>query len=304
MNTPVPTWLPRLHLSPAQRGQRSRASRRQYCRTAVALLALGLGLGTGSGQARAEDALAAIKKRGQIVVGTEFQFAPFEFLQGDKPVGFDVDLFELIAKDLGVEVKWVDLPWVSVLPGLEARKYDMVVAGATASKARLDRYYMTLPIGDATVALVKRTDNTAISKPSDIAGKVVGGTKGSMQLQTLVDYAKTLPGGVEDTKVYIGSTNLYADVSAGRIAAASGSLPNLLYLTKNQPDLTVVQPPFGPPAYLCWVLRKDDDDKPLLDAVNAELVKFNQDGTIAKLQVKWFGAEMKLPVTDIPPPSN
>jgi polar amino acid transport system substrate-binding protein len=265
---------------------------------AAAVLLLGVS------SARAEDTLSEVKKRGTIVVGTEFQFAPFEFLQGDKPVGFDVDLFNLIAKKLGVEVKWVDLPWVSVLPGLEAKKYDMVVAGTTASKARLERYDMTLPIGDATVALVKRRDNTALTRPADIAGKVVGGTKGSMQLQTLTDFAKTLPGGVEEIKVYIGSTNLYADVTAGRIAAASGSLPNLLYLTKNQPDLQVIQPPFGPPAFLSWVLRKGDDSKTLLDAVNAEIKTLNGNGTIRELQIKWFGGEMKLPVDHIPPPNT
>ena len=258
----------------------------------------------GSHAAAAQDTLADIRKRRQIVVGTEFQFAPFEFLQGDKPVGFDVDLFDLVAKDLGVEVKWVDLPWVSVLPGLEARKFDMVVAGTTASKARLERYDMTLPIGDATVALVKRADDKSITRPGDIAGKVVGGTKGSMQLQTLIDYGKTLPGGLAEVKVYIGSTNLYADVTAGRLAAASGSLPNLLYLQKNQPQLAVILPPFGPPAYLSWVLRKSDESKPLLAAVNAEIRKFDENGTVRDLQVKWFGSEMKLPVDDIPPPSN
>ncbi len=269
------------------------------------LLAAGLALSAVTVRtAAAQDALSDIKKRGQIVVGTELQFAPFEFLNGDKPVGFDVDLFDAIAKDLGVTVKWVDLPWVSVLPGLEAKKYDMVVAGTTMSKARLDRYDMTLPIGDATVALVKRADDKSIQKPADLAGKVVGGTKGSMQLQTLVDLGKTLPGGFQDLKVYIGSTNLYADVGAGRLSAASGSLPNLLYLVKNQPSLSVVLPPFGPPAYLAWVLRKGDDSKTLLDAVNAEIKKFNDDGTIKALQIKWFGAEMKLPTSNIPAPTN
>ena len=256
------------------------------------------------GTAAAQDALSEIKKRGQITLGTEFQFAPFEFLQGDKPVGFDVDLFDLIAKDLGVEVKWVDLPWVSVLPGLEAKKFDMVVAGTTISKARLERYDMTLPIGDATVALVARADDASIGKPGDIAGKIVGGTKGSMQLQTLQDYVKTLPGGVPDLKIYIGSTNLYADVSAGRIAAASGSLPNLFYLQKTQPNFKVVLPPFGPPAYLAWVLRKGDENKTLLAAVNAEIRKFDENGKVSELQMKWFGAEMKLPVENVPPPES
>src|SRR5580658_6502693 len=185
--------------------------------------------------AAAQDALADIKQRGEIIAGTELQFAPFEFLEGDKPVGFDVDLFERIGKDLGVKVKWVDLPWASVLPALEAKKFDMVVAGTTISKARLERYNMTLPIGDATVALIKRADDKSITKPSDIQGKIVASMKGSAQLQILQDYAKTLPGGVAEVKVYIGSSNAYADLAAGRVEAVATSLPNLLYLQKTQP---------------------------------------------------------------------
>jgi polar amino acid transport system substrate-binding protein len=253
--------------------------------------------------ATAQDALAEIRQRGEIVVGTELQFAPFEFLDGEKPVGFDVDLFDKIAKDLGVTVKWIDLPWASVLPALEARKFDMVVAGTTISKARLERYDMTLPIGDATVALVKRADDKSIAKPSDIQGKIVASMKGSAQLQILQDYIKMLPGGVEDVKVYIGSSNAYADLAAGRIAAVATSLPNLLYLQKTQPSFETVLPPFGPPAYLSWVLRKTPDSAPLLEAVNAEIKKFNQDGTIKELQIKWLGKDVTLPYENIPAPS-
>jgi polar amino acid transport system substrate-binding protein len=252
--------------------------------------------------AKAQDLLAQIKQRGEIVVGTELQFAPFEFLEGDKPVGFDVDMIDRMAKDWGVKVTWVDLPWASVLPALEAKKFDLVVAGTTISKARLERYYMTLPIGDATVALVKRADDTAINKPSDIAGKVVASMKGSAQLQILTDYAKTLPGGAADIKAYIGSSNAYADLAAGRVEAVATSLPNLLYLQKTQPSFAVVLPPFGPPAYLAWVLRKTPDSVPLRDAVDAEIKKFDRDGTVKTLQTKWFGKDVTLPYENIPAP--
>ena len=252
----------------------------------------------------AQDTFAKVKQRGEIVVGTELQFAPFEFLQGETPVGFDVDLIGRMAKDWGVKVSWVDLPWASVLPALEAKKFDMVVAGTTRSKARLERYYMTLPIGDATVALVKRADDNSISKPADIQGKVVASMKGSEQLQTLEDYAKTLPGGLKDIKVYIGSPNAYADLAAGRVSAVATSLPNLLFLQKNNPRFQVVLPPFGPPAYLAWVLPKTPASVPLLDAVNAEITKFDKDGTIQALQVKWFGKPVPLPYENVPPPAH
>ncbi|HEY6433373.1 MAG TPA: transporter substrate-binding domain-containing protein [Acetobacteraceae bacterium] len=252
--------------------------------------------------AMAQDTFAKIKQRGEIVVGTELQFAPFEFLQGETPVGFDVDLIDRMAKDWGVKVSWVDLPWASVLPALEAKKFDMVVAGTTRSKARLDRYDMTLPIGDATVALIKRANDSSINKPADIQGKVVASMKGSEQLQTLEDYAKTLPGGAKEIKVYIGSPNAYADLAAGRVSAVATSLPNLLYLQKNNPQFQVVLPPFGPPAYLAWVLPKTPASVPLLDAVNAEITKFDKDGTIQELQIKWFGKAVPLPYENVPPP--
>lgn len=267
-------------------------------------LALAVAVCVLAGPAMAQDTFAKIKQRGEIVVGTELQFAPFEFLQGATPVGFDVDLIGRMAKDWGVKVRWVDLPWASVLPALEAKKFDMVVAGTTRSKARLERYYMTLPIGDATVALVKRADDKSIMKPSDIAGKVVASMKGSQQLQTLEDYAKTLPGGAKEIKVYIGSPNAYADLAAGRVSAVATSLPNLLYLQKTNPQFEVVLPPFGPPAYLSWVLLKTPDSVPLLDAINAEITKFDQDGTIKTLQIKWFGRAVPLPYKDVPPPTN
>lgn len=281
-----------------------RQVRSSLIKWAMSACAAGICLFLSGQTAAAQDALAKIKQRGQIVVGTELQFAPFEFLEGEKPVGFDVDLINRMVQDWGVKVSWTDLPWASVLPALDAKKFDMVVAGTTRSKARLERYDMTLPIGDATVALVKRADDTSITKPADIAGKIVASMKGSQQLQTLEDYAKSLPGGAKEIKVYIGSPNAYADLAAGRVSAVATSLPNLLYLAKNNPQFAVVLPPFGPPAYLSWVLPKGSDSASLLQAVNDEITKFDKDGTIKELQMKWFGRDVPLPYENVPPPAN
>ena len=154
---------------------------------------------------------------------------------------------ELVAADLGVKVRYVDLPFVSVIPGLEAKKFDMVEATTTMTKARAERYWFTLPIADGTVALVKRKGDASVSKPEDIAGKIVGGTKGSAQTKVLIEYAGKLPGGVKEIKEYIGSPNAFADLEAGRIVAVAGSLPNLAYLTTTRGDtFELVQPAFGP----------------------------------------------------------
>jgi len=253
--------------------------------------------------ARSAGLLDEAKARGELLLGTELQFAPFEFLQDNKPVGYSIDLMNLVADDLGVKIHIQDLPFASVLPGLDAKKYDMVEATSTITKARMERYYFTLPIMDATVALVKRKGDTSVQKPADIAGKVVGGTKGSAQTKLLQDYVKTLPGGVQEIKEYIGSPNAFADLQAGRIVAVAGSLPNLAYLVKTRPDaFELVLPAFGPKAYFGWLTRKDEPSKQLIDAVNASLVKLTKNGKVKELQMKWFGVEINLPTDSIPPP--
>jgi polar amino acid transport system substrate-binding protein len=274
--------------------------RRQGISAAIAALAI---LICASSGARSQGLLDEAKARGELILGTEMQYAPFEFLDNNTPKGYSIDLFSLVAADLGVKTRYLDLPFASVIPGLEARKFDLVEATTTITKARMERYYFTLPIAVATVALVKRKGDTSIQRPADIAGKVVGGTKGSAQTKLLQDYAQSLSGGVKEIKEYIGSPNAYADLEAGRIVAVAGSLPNLAYLVKTRPDaFELVLPAFGPEAYFGWMARKDDASRQLVDAINTSLVKLSKEGKLKELQLRWFGVEMNLPTDGIPPP--
>jgi polar amino acid transport system substrate-binding protein len=62
-----------------------------------------------------------------------------------------------------------------------------------------------------------------------------------------------------------------------------------------------VLPPFGKPSYFSWVGRPGDADKSLIEAVNAALVKMQEDGRMAAIQKKWFGKQSELPKT-VPEP--
>src|SRR3546814_17707364 len=70
----------------------------------------------------AQDQLARVKQAGVLVLGTEMQFAPFDFLKNGKQEGFNKEFFAEVGKGLGVKVRFIDLPWPSVLPGLDANK--------------------------------------------------------------------------------------------------------------------------------------------------------------------------------------
>lgn len=247
------------------------------------------------------DTLADVKKAGVLTVATEMQFPPFDFLENNEYKGVDKDLFDEVAKELGVKAKYMDLPWTSVLPGLEAKKFDLVIAPVTITKERMKRYSFTVPISEATAALMKRADDKTINKPEDIAGKKVGGGKGTSQLAQVKEFGQTLPT-PPDVREYVDSNQSYADLAAGRVDASVNSLPNLNFAAAQRKEtFAVVLPPFGKPSYFSWVGRPGDDDKSLIEAVNAALVKIQKDGRMASIQKKWFGVSQELPTT-VPEP--
>ena len=275
-------------------------TRREALKATIAAAATVGGLFGAMRGAYAQDTLAEIKKRGELVVATEMQFPPFDISDNGVYKGVDRELIDAVAKEMGVKVSYLDLPWTSVLPGLDAKKFDLCIAPVTITKERMKRYLFTVPIADATAALMKRADDKSIAKPEDIAGKTVGGQKGTSQLEQLKAFSAKLPKPV-DVKEYVDNNQSYADLAAGRIDAAVNSLPNLAYAAAQRSDaFAVVLPAFGQPTYFSWVGRLDDAT--LVDAINAAIVKTEADGTMATIQKKWFGQTMDLPKT-VPQPS-
>lgn len=238
------------------------------------------------------DQLADIKAAGKLVAATEMHYAPFDMLENGKYVGFDKDLFDEVAKELGVTPEYQDLPWTSILPGLEVKKFDFVLAPVTMTAERAERYAFTLPISDATVALVQKAGG-ALTKPEDAKGKTVGVQKGTAQQKQLQAFGDKV-GGIT-VKEYGTPDEAYADLAAGRLDAVAGSAPLLNYLAKTRPDqFAVVNPPFGQPTYFGWVARKGEGDS-LVQAINDALIKIEGDGRMKTLQEKWFGAATDLP---------
>ncbi len=242
------------------------------------------------------DLLADIKERGVFKVGTESRFPPFEFVEKGEIVGYSQDIMDEIMKGLpGVTLNRVDLPWQGILPGLDAAQFDYVVTSVTVTGERYDRYAMSRPIADGTMAIMTKAPSDEIAAPADIAGHTVGTQAGTVQFETLQNYAATLDAPVE-IKTYVDYNEAYADLATGRIDAVANSLPNLLDAQKARPELfAVAEGTFGPKSYFAWVGRKDDDSASLAAFMDDSLARLQQDGTLAKLQTKWFGVPMDLP---------
>ena len=260
-----------------------------------------------SGAVAHADLLDEIKERGEFIVGTEARFPPFEFVEDGAIVGYSTDIMAHVMQALpGVKLTRLDLPWQGILPGLAAAKFDYVVTSVTVTKERYEKYALSLPIADATMALVKRKGDAAIMAPEDIAGQAVGSQAGSAQLQALEAFAEGLSGqGVKDIKTYVDFNEAYADLAVGRIRAVCNSLPNLLELVRTRPDtFELVLPTFGPKKYFSWAGRKDAESASLVAFMDEQLAMLNESGVLTELQEKWFGGPMDLPSDTLPVPTD
>jgi polar amino acid transport system substrate-binding protein len=245
-----------------------------------------------------------IKKKKEIVIATEAGYAPFEYVEGGKIVGYHADILALVMKDLtdqGVKINQLDLPFASLLAGLQAKKYDMIATALFGTEERAKRFAFTVPTAFGTTGIVTRADNTAITKPDDLDGKTVGApqaTKYLDQMKALSEEFKKKGGkGITEIKEYAsGFTEIYADIDNGRIDAAPNGMPNLAVLMKEQPGKYKLAGQVGDPTYFAWATRKEDQD--LLEYLNSQILKLKKAGTLAELQKKWFGFTMELP--DVP----
>src|SRR3954453_11201465 len=158
-------------------------------RFALALLAAALTL-PAAFSAKA-GSLDEIKKRG-LIVATEDDFRPFEFVKDGKPTGFDNELIEDLRKYAPFEIKQQILPWTGILAGVSTGKYDVAITAAIITKERSQSLDFTSPIADATHVYVKRKSDKSITSIKDLSGKTVGVQAGSALLGRLPELVAAL----------------------------------------------------------------------------------------------------------------
>ena len=123
------------------------SARRQAIRLSVGALAASVLLAGALG-ANAETTYEKIKRTGTVTVGTEAAFAPFQFIEDGKIVGYGKDILTYIIDDMQVELNQLDLPWQGILPGLLAKKFDFVAASVSVTEERVKKYAYTVPIAE------------------------------------------------------------------------------------------------------------------------------------------------------------
>ena len=246
--------------------------------------------------------LDEIKKRGYMIVATEDDFRPFEFVKDGKPTGFDNELVDVLKKYATFEIRQEILPWTGILAGVSTGKYDIAITAAIITKERTQSLEFTSPIADATHYYLKRKNDTSIKSIKDLSGKTVGVQAGSALLGRLPELAAMLEkGGGKMGKVveYTSYPEAYQDLALGRTDYVVNTVINLKAVVAEKPDVFEIGQAVSGKSYPAWAIKKGNTE--LLAYMNEFIAKEKANGTMSALQKKWFGESFPdLPVTFTP----
>jgi polar amino acid transport system substrate-binding protein len=261
---------------------------RPHFRAALAglLLALALPAARAADQALWESStLNQVLKRGELRVGLEAGYMPFEMRdkKGDI-IGFDVDLARLMAKTMGVKVRFVNTQWDGIIPALLTDKFDLLMGGMTITPERNLQVNFCEPyivIGQS-VLLAKKWSGVITSYEQLDDPKYSIGTK----LGTTGDIAahRFLPRAT--LRAYESEAEGALEARNGRVDAFVYDLPyNVVYAAQYPGALVHLAHPFTREP-LAWAVRKGDPD--FLNWLNNFLRAIHDDGSYDALYGKWF----------------
>ena len=137
------------------------------------LFSLAAAFAIGIGAAQADD----------LIVATDTAFVPFEFKEGDKYVGFDIDLWDAIAQEIGVTYELRPMDFAGIIPALQTGQVDVALAGITIKPERQEVIDFSDGYYDSGLLLMVPADSK-ITSSADLAGKTLAVKTGTSSSTT------------------------------------------------------------------------------------------------------------------------
>jgi polar amino acid transport system substrate-binding protein len=241
--------------------------------------------------------LKQINQRGHLLVATEDDYPPFEFLVNEKPIGFDHELLEQLRKTVPFEIRQEILPWQGILPGVADGKYDLALTAVGITDDRAKTLDFTMPIAESTIAYLKRKDDPTIKTLADLSGKVLGVQQGGLSLASVPDLEAQLKqrgGTLGPVKQYRSFAEAYQDLLNQRLDAVLNNIVSLSVLVSEKPAIFDLGERVSRKSYAAWAVKKGN--QALLDLLNRFLGDLRTQGELKRLQAKWF----KISFADLP----
>lgn len=223
-----------------------------------------------------------LKKAGKLVIATSPDFPPFEELTDANTVeGIEIDIMQKVCDELGVELVIEQMDFDSVLPGVQAGKYDVGVSGISVTEKRKQNTLFTDPYCLAAQAIVV-TSGSPITCKADLEGKKVsvqtGTTAETFCMENGYDVSSFTANSDAESALVTGKVDAWVidDLTAAEMVTA--------YNAENTEPLVVLGDAMTTEPYaFAFALGNDD----IVNAINPIIQKMLSDGTIAAIFEKY-----------------
>lgn len=233
-----------------------------------------------------------IKAKGKAVIGVQMDQFPWGFINAaGKNEGFDIDIADLIAKELGVQPEYVRITGQNRIPLLTGGTADFLVPSMTITEERAKVIQFVLPYSANDITLWARKD-APIKGNADLEKYTIGVNRGSVFDPILV---KAAPPGTKVRRFDDDASTVQA-LLAGQVDAILGSVTYGLVIESTGNSGKYERKYKVADNYQGMAVRKDD--KKMLEWLNDFVKRKSADGTLNALYKKWIGVDRpELPTT-------
>ncbi len=212
----------------------------------------------------------------KLVMVTEATFPPYEFREGGKIVGIDVDLMKAVAKKTGRELVVEDMSFDSVIAAVQAGKADVAASGITVTDERKRQVGFSHPYVTAQQVVIVPKDSE-IRGSADLKGKRIGvqhGTTGDLYVTRNIREPERFPNG----------SLAVAALDAGKLdAVVLDGEPSKVHVALHE-NLVILDEPLTTEEYAIAVNRKNTA---LLEEINAVIDELRENGGLEKIKAKY-----------------
>ena len=218
----------------------------------------------------------------KLIMATNAEFPPYEYVEGDKIVGIDAEIAALIAEKLDMELEIVDVAFDSIIPGVQSGKYDMGMAGLTVNEERLEKVNFSTSYATGIQAVIV-TEDSDIKSIDDLAGKKIG-----VQTSTTGDIYATDDYGEDAITRYDNGAVAVQALIAGKVdCVIIDNEPAKSYVAANK-GLKVLDTEYTVEDYAICFAKEDTELKDKVDGALKELIA---DGSVKAVVEKYIPAE-------------
>ncbi|SDX33958.1 amino acid ABC transporter substrate-binding protein [Litoreibacter albidus] len=221
-------------------------------------------------------------------VGMSGGYFPFTFVKLDVLQGFEVDFINAIAAETGDDVNFVTMSFSGLIGALESGRIDTIANQITITPEREAKFAFSQPyVFDGAQVVVKAGNEDTITSVDDLSGKTVAVNLGS----NFEELLNELPNAADiDIRTY--ESNIAQDTALGRVDAFVMDRVSSAQLIAESPlPLSLAGKPFSE-IRNALPFRNDAEGAALRDRVDAAITTLQENGKLAEISNKWFGADI------------